>query len=390
MRIFLLCSLMVWVCHGSATGLDRKDLERAKSMTVLVAIQSHLAQGQWRAGVGVVVKGGKKDGRDLWCLVTSSHLFSHAETRRQGQIINGYLCYMIFNSGRPDQFVLPVGGMFHYAPLLDLATCTFSNPKLTKTLEKPLPYSTRPPKETESVSVLGFPFFHALTQKDGHPEATVSQGAVSSLRKNSEGVVESVQLDVKLNPGSMGGPVLTDKGTLIGIAQSGIDGTKLSFATPMSYVDELLDGTVGGVRAVANPTQGHPAVETWYASPLFKLEKARLRVIVADKPQTFARGRKGWSKLRNARYTSDWEPFGSTRFARWKIPAAKLGSKEGLVQLYCQVEAKGGRQSSVCSAPTPFVWNGTTNAFAAGLVEDFVSAAPGGDDWLANFKIKGK
>jgi S1-C subfamily serine protease len=76
----------------------------------------------------------------------------------------------------------------------------------------------------------------------GSPEGLVgslSDGIVSSVRRDEAGLF--YQLTVPLSPGSSGGPVIDDKGEVIGIVESSIGrGQNLNFARPVGDVVPLL------------------------------------------------------------------------------------------------------------------------------------------------------
>lgn len=95
-------------------------------------------------------------------------------------------------------------------------------------------------EELTDVIACGYPFGTSLTfgAKD-FPSITTTVGAVSSLRKK-DGKLELIQLDVNLNPGNSGGPILDLTGKVVGVALGGIRGTQLNFAIPVSQVAAFL------------------------------------------------------------------------------------------------------------------------------------------------------
>ena len=96
-------------------------------------------------------------------------------------------------------------------------------------------------RETQDVTAFGYPFGQDLaTTKDEYPSVTVSPGHITALRK-TRGELHSVQLDASLNPGNSGGPVLNERGEVIGIVQAGIPGSNLNFAIPIRLLLPLLN-----------------------------------------------------------------------------------------------------------------------------------------------------
>ncbi len=95
--------------------------------------------------------------------------------------------------------------------------------------------------ETASITAFGYPFGKELAlADDAYPNVTVSTGHITSLRK-SKGTLEAIQIDAQLNPGNSGGPVVNDKGRVVGIVVAGIDGTGIDFAIPVSHLVYFLN-----------------------------------------------------------------------------------------------------------------------------------------------------
>ncbi|HEV2283707.1 MAG TPA: trypsin-like peptidase domain-containing protein [bacterium] len=99
-----------------------------------------------------------------------------------------------------------------------------------------VPINTAGPAETrvgEEVIVVGYP----LAPEFGHTDVTVTRGIVSALRTQ----LGLIQVGASMNPGVSGGPVLTAKGELIGVAVAGIPGAQgVNFAAPADAVRALL------------------------------------------------------------------------------------------------------------------------------------------------------
>lgn len=74
---------------------------------------------------------------------------------------------------------------------------------------------------------------------------TVSDGLLSGMREFDDGV-RVLQISAPISPGSSGGPVLNDRGQVIGIATFVVNrGQNLNFAVPIDAAKGLLGGTVG-------------------------------------------------------------------------------------------------------------------------------------------------
>ena len=71
-------------------------------------------------------------------------------------------------------------------------------------------------------------------------EGTFSQGIISSIRK--VGTDKILQLTAPISPGSSGGPVLNDKGQVIGVSVATFrGGQNLNFAIPSNYLKKLME-----------------------------------------------------------------------------------------------------------------------------------------------------
>ncbi len=74
-------------------------------------------------------------------------------------------------------------------------------------------------------------------------EGTFSQGIISSIRK--VGTDKILQLTAPISPGSSGGPVLNDKGKVIGVSVATFrGGQNLNFAIPSNYLKKLMEQIV--------------------------------------------------------------------------------------------------------------------------------------------------
>lgn len=71
-------------------------------------------------------------------------------------------------------------------------------------------------------------------------EDTVSNGLVSGRRKDDAGV-EILQVSAPISPGSSGGPIINDRGEVIGIAEQVlVQGQNLNFAVPIRYLVPMI------------------------------------------------------------------------------------------------------------------------------------------------------
>jgi len=120
------------------------------------------------------------------------------------------------------------GTIFKLDPAHDVAIV-----KTEHTCESPIKISRNLPKIGDDIMVAGSP--QGLT-------GTISKGIVSSIRKFDPYDYELIQISAPISQGSSGGPVVNNKGELIGISVSGMqEGQNLNFAVPVKYISHLLD-----------------------------------------------------------------------------------------------------------------------------------------------------
>lgn len=127
--------------------------------------------------------------------------------------------------------------------------------------------------ETQQLIAFGYPFGQMLaTKENDYPAISVNIGRVTALRRK-DGVLDAIQLDAQVNPGNSGGPVLDDKGNVVGIVRSGVPGSGVNFAIPISALKRVYNTPVLTVTPPAvtfakrfDPAEFVIAVD-WLAAP---------------------------------------------------------------------------------------------------------------------------
>lgn len=97
-------------------------------------------------------------------------------------------------------------------------------------------------RETQRVFVFGFPFGEVLGKN-----ITVSTSSVSSLRKDNEGDLSQIQVNGGMHPGNSGGPVVDERGNVVGVAVAVIRNTQINFAVPGERVHTVFNGRISGM-----------------------------------------------------------------------------------------------------------------------------------------------
>lgn len=102
-------------------------------------------------------------------------------------------------------------------------------------------------RQGEEVIVIGFPRSDAL----GAHDSSVTRGIVSNLTSR----FGWMQIDASLNPGNSGGPVLSLKGEVVGVAVAGLrDAVGINFAVPINHARQMIAAHIRPEVALPAPT----------------------------------------------------------------------------------------------------------------------------------------
>ncbi len=93
-------------------------------------------------------------------------------------------------------------------------------------------------------------------------EKTITSGIVSAMGRHLLQMGDIMQVDVPLNPGNSGGPILNEKGDVIGVGFAGLEQFQgLNFAVPYRWIEKVLPGLYKGGEVV-HPWLGIALAET--------------------------------------------------------------------------------------------------------------------------------
>lgn len=145
---------------------------------------------------------------------------------------------VVFNSGSHSEEATK-GNLVAIDPLDDIALLVVEYSNLPKPLDLQLSKSG---SVTDKVFIIGFPFGESLALSRRNPSPSVSTGAISALLPSKIASVEMLQLDISVNPGNSGGPVIDLEGKVAGIVTAKFDGTSIGFASPISKLRDRLNG----------------------------------------------------------------------------------------------------------------------------------------------------
>ena len=219
---------------GVVTGVEPvggklapQALQNVKAATVLIA---HRDGNAWAMGSGFALGDARR-------IVTNRHVV----TGENGKISD---CKLVFEAGTPrERSVAASASNIRVAPQTrggefqdDLAVITLDagqTPALSAGSSENL-------QETDEVYAVGFPLgVQTLTIDGDLPSASVKATRVERLQKRADGAVSVIQLGGSVTHGNSGGPVVNNRGEVVGVISSGVEGTGMSYAIPMVWVKAL-------------------------------------------------------------------------------------------------------------------------------------------------------
>ncbi len=95
------------------------------------------------------------------------------------------------------------------------------------------------PFEASPSWVFGFPFGDAFSVIQRGPEITITKGYITALRHDDRNILENIQVDVNVNPGNSGGPLINENGKVIGVIYKAGGTTGMNFAVPVHFLHKL-------------------------------------------------------------------------------------------------------------------------------------------------------
>jgi Trypsin-like peptidase domain len=247
----------------AADGLTPQKLAELKSGTVYIMAITGKDSGA--TGSGFIAK---KVGKTAY-IVTNYHVI-----RPDDKVAN---LFVVLNSGTAQQERLGAR-LVGSDPVRDLAVLAIEYDKIPA----PLLLSAVPPHEIQSLYVLGFPFGQSMSSSAQHPAVTISRAAVSSLRNDDSGRLVTVQLDGALNPGNSGGPVVSEKGEVMGVSVASILGAQIGLAIPPSDVYDILNGRPIKAAVTSSSKKSGTATvscQITFSDPLSRLNSAVLLAV---------------------------------------------------------------------------------------------------------------
>ena len=174
----------------------------------------------------------------------------------------------------------------------------------------------------DSIIVLGYPLPSELGTA-----LSASDGKVNAVREGTTGGTSLFQIDANVNPGNSGGPLLNNRGEVVGIIAAKINSLqyakengalpeRINFAIPINEAKELLR------KVIPNFTPSNRQ-EVLTDQQVFQSAKGSTVLIVADQDENSS-----------ATYTTNEKNGSLTRFITEFVQAGQSGSGEGQTDYY--------------------------------------------------------
>lgn len=220
---------------GSGIGKPYDARQGVVVVQALVTDGQNIVSGQgtgWAIGT---------PGQQVEYIVTNGHVVEAAYALPQQSSAYTGEVQVIFSQAENDYVTAEV--VYYSAPEeKDLAIL-----KLPAPTDKRAPLSIRPSDDVEigeNAWALGYPSITSQNQQYStyDPEdATLTQGVISKRNRPAGVDYEAFQIDTYINHGNSGGPLLDEKGNVIGITTSGIsyDGVSMEGVNYAIIADEL-------------------------------------------------------------------------------------------------------------------------------------------------------
>jgi S1-C subfamily serine protease/regulation of enolase protein 1 (concanavalin A-like superfamily) len=333
-----------------------ETVRRIKDATVFLKVQAVPVQG---SGSGFVIRADN----DTLLIVTNHHVIN-PHMKRDADADDARLAQVrpvvtaVFRSGGGSALEQSVPATVVASDREGKRDLALLRVRGVKNPPRPIDLADSPePTETMPVLIYGFPFGNIDRMLDrsarGNPAITINKGAVSSLRRDTFGRVTYVQIDGSLNPGNSGGPVVDERGRLVGVAVAQISNTTIGFAIPPGELRRMLDGRVGRLR-LAFRSQGAGTaelqVEARVIDPFEKVRGVELLYVpaVGNAPAPAPGGDGAWAPLAGATRVN-LAVNGGVASAVFQAPVA-AGRR-----LLVQSSSKDAAGQAVYSAPEPYV-----------------------------------
>ncbi len=264
--ILLLAVGLVGLVFG-ILGLAGGGMEPYEARNGIVMVYATVAdtQGNSQSGWGTGWAIGKP-GQPVEYIVTNGHVVEQAYTYpKMDASITGMV--QVYYSAAENDFVQAQVVYYSSVSEKDIAIL-----KLPTPTDKRVPLTLRASdsvKMGETAYALGFPGNSSDRQQFptfGLDDVTITRGIISNRVNPSWATYEAFQMDVSIAGGNSGGPLVDEKGNVIGINTSGAVDPETGASLGMNYaiiIDELTK-ILDGERIAYNMTGGLGWTQKWF------------------------------------------------------------------------------------------------------------------------------
>ncbi len=236
--------LAVGCLLGSAEArgqsFDKATLDRVKDATVYIKIKVNGRPVSAGSGFAILAKG------DSVTVMTNRHVAVHDDDELPANAKPEI--FVVFRSGTPQEQEVPAKLLtFDRRKVTDLAMLEVKGVK-----QPPLPINADRPVaegdlfETMTAYSLGFPLGGMISggNLNSNPAVTVNAMTISSFRRGESNRLERIQFSGSMIQGNSGGPIVNDKGTLVGVVVERLAGESVVRAIPPNVITAFLGGDV--------------------------------------------------------------------------------------------------------------------------------------------------
>lgn len=265
LRASLLSLVFSFTLGAQNVYLDSETRNALKESTVRIQTTRDNDSG---SGSGFVIK---KDGDSVY-IATNQHVVSAGE---EGENAVGERTRLRVRFAGEDLKAEPLR-----AELLvtdqehDLAILKVTRASAPRPFEL---YSEQTIEETLPITIFGYPL--------GDEYVTINNAQVTGFLHDSMGGLRRIKIYGKAEPGSSGGPVVDNKGAVIGVmVQIDRRAENISYCIPATELHELMRGRLGNytVRQSGGPDEYDVSFSAEVLDPLGRLRETTLHYILAD------------------------------------------------------------------------------------------------------------
>ena len=206
---------------GLAGGRGKKDPYDVRNSVVMIYSYVQLTDGQAAAGMGTGFAIGTP-GKPVEYIVTNGHVveYGYAIPRQRNDVARAGV--QVYYSAAENDYVS--AEVVYYSPSYEKDVAILKLPSATDKREAVAIKDADKVKIGDTAYALGYPGVASSSQQFNtydKDDITLTKGIVSKRTKPAWSDYDAFQMDVYINHGNSGGPLVDEQGLLIGINSSG-------------------------------------------------------------------------------------------------------------------------------------------------------------------------